>query len=125
MVDKKDKPLILVTNDDGIDSKGINELAIIASNFGNVYVVAPDKPRSGMSSAITLESIIRCNLYENVNSNIVKYSCTGTPVDCVKLAINKILPRKPDLVLSGINHGSNSSINVIYSGTMAQHLRDA
>ena len=66
MVDKKDKPLILVTNDDGIDSKGINELAIIASNFGNVYVVAPDKPRSGMSSAITLESIIRCNLYENV-----------------------------------------------------------
>jgi len=119
MVDKKDKPLILVTNDDGIDSKGINELAIIASNFGNVYVVAPDKPQSGMSSAITLESIIRCNLHENVNSNIVKYSCTGTPVDCVKLAINKILPRKPDLVLSGINHGSNSSINVIYSGTMA------
>ena len=100
MVNKKDRPLILVTNDDGIDSKGINELAVIASNFGNVYIVAPDKPQSGMSSAITLESIIRCNLYENVNSNIVKYLCTGTPVDCVKLAINKILPRKPDLVLS-------------------------
>ena len=88
MVDKKDRPLILVTNDDGIDSKGINELAIIASNFGNVYVVAPDKPQSGMSSAITLESIIRCNLYENVNSNIVKYSCTCTFAACRVIRIH-------------------------------------
>ena len=119
MINKKERPLILLTNDDGIDSKGINELAIIASNFGNVYVVAPDKPQSGMSSAITLESIIRIKPIRQQNKNFIQFSCSGTPVDCVKIAINEILPKKPDLVLSGINHGSNSSINVIYSGTMA------
>src|SRR5688500_2422091 len=111
------RPLILVTNDDGVFAKGIISLAEVMIRFGDVVVVAPDKPQSGMGHAVTINNFLR--LYEVKYPVPVKmaYSCSGTPVDCVKLAIYKALHRKPDLVVSGINHGSNSSINVIYSGT--------
>ena len=112
------RPLILVTNDDGVNSKGILSLIEIAQTFGDVLVVAPDSPQSGKSHAITLEKPIGSRLLFKTDS-LIKYSCTGTPVDCVKLALNMLTNKKPDLILSGINHGSNSSINVIYSGTMA------
>tara|TARA_R110002050_G_scaffold102774_1_gene211576 strand:+ start:11678 stop:12460 length:783 start_codon:yes stop_codon:yes gene_type:complete len=112
------KPLILVTNDDGVTAKGINCLVEVAKQYGDVIVVAPDKPQSAMGHAITINSILHVNEI-SVNDNVTTLSTTGTPVDCVKLAVNEILKRKPDLVLSGINHGSNASINVIYSGTMS------
>ncbi len=115
----QEKPLILVTNDDGISAPGILHLANIAKQFGDVYVIAPDKPQSGMGHAITINSTLRIQKTNFHNGVVSEYSCTGTPVDCVKMAVNKLLGRKPDLVLSGINHGSNSSINVIYSGTMS------
>lgn len=113
-----ERPLILVTNDDGITAPGIRTLINIAKEFGEVYVVAPDSPQSGMGHAVTLNKAIFCNEIESL-SEVKEYSCSGTPVDCVKLAVAHILPRKPDLCISGINHGSNSSINVIYSGTMS------
>lgn len=112
------RPLILVTNDDGINSKGILALIELAHNFGDVCVVAPDSPQSGKSHAITLEKPIGYTLLSKSDS-LTKYTCTGTPVDSVKLALNLLMDKKPDIILSGINHGSNSSINVIYSGTMA------
>lgn len=115
----QEKPLILVTNDDGISAPGILHLSGIAKQFGDVLVIAPDKPQSGMGHAITINSTLRIQKTNYHGNTIAEYSCTGTPVDCVKMAVNKLLPRKPDLVLSGINHGSNSSINVIYSGTMS------
>ncbi|HRP39093.1 MAG TPA: 5'/3'-nucleotidase SurE [Chitinophagales bacterium] len=112
------KPLILVTNDDGITAPGIKALVEAVSTLGEVVVVAPDSPQSGMGHAITINKPLR--LVETKNfGNIKSYACSGTPVDCVKLATNKILNRKPDLCVSGINHGSNSSINIIYSGTMS------
>jgi 5'-nucleotidase len=113
------KPLILVTNDDGVNAGGILHLSNIASKFGDVYVIAPDKPQSGMGHAITINATIRLHKTHYHKNAVMEYSCSGTPVDCVKMAVNKLLPRKPDLVVSGINHGSNSSINVIYSGTMS------
>lgn len=113
-----EKPLILVTNDDGIFSPGIRFLSQVAARFGNIAVVAPDKPQSGMGHAITINSTLRIQK-TNFHGAETEYSCTGTPVDCVKMAINHILKRKPDLIVSGVNHGSNSSINVIYSGTMS------
>ena len=118
------KPLILVTNDDGVTAKGINCLVEVAKKFGDVVVVAPDKPQSAMGHAITINAILyvkEISTYENVRT----VSTSGTPVDCVKLAVNEILDRKPDLVLSGINHGSNASINVIYSGTMSAAVEAA
>ena len=118
------KPLIFVTNDDGISSPGILFLVSVAKEFGDVAVIAPDKPQSGMGHAITINSTIRINK-TNYHNVFIEYSCTGTPVDCVKMAVNKILPRKADLILSGINHGSNSSINVIYSGTMSAAIEGA
>lgn len=109
--------LILITNDDGVDSNGIKALIGLAKDFGRVVVVAPDGARSGQSNAITVEHPIFCTkLHEDTNLTI--FSCSGTPTDCVKLALNKILDKKPDLILSGINHGSNASTNVLYSGTM-------
>lgn len=119
-----DKPLILVTNDDGITAPGILFLSRIAREFGEVVVIAPDKPQSGMGHAITINSMLRIQKsnFHGVNS---EFSCSGTPVDCVKLAVNKVLTRKPDLLLSGINHGSNLSINVIYSGTMSAAVEGA
>jgi 5'-nucleotidase len=113
------KPLILVTNDDGISAPGIRTLIAIMSEIGEVVVVAPDKPQSAMGHAITINNTLYLNKMSADDSSIIEYNCSGTPVDCVKLAVNEILHRKPDLCVSGINHGSNSSINVIYSGTMS------
>jgi 5'-nucleotidase len=112
------KPLILVCNDDGITAPGLAYIVNLVKEYGDVAVVAPDKPQSGMGHAITLNSTIRTTR-TNYHSVFLEYSCTGTPVDCIKMAVNKLLPRKPDLCISGINHGPNSSINVIYSGTMS------
>lgn len=115
---KKEK-LILVSNDDGVDSKGIKTLIEVASRFGTVLVVAPAEAQSGMSHAITIKTPLRAKCIKKTEK-IEIYSCQGTPVDCVKLAINQLLEgRQPDLLLSGVNHGSNSSSSVIYSGTMA------
>jgi len=118
------KKLILVTNDDGVTAPGILFLSQIAKQFGDVCVIAPDKAQSGMGHAITLNSTLRIepSNFHNVN---YEYSCSGTPVDCVKMGVNKFLDRKPDLILSGINHGANLSINVIYSGTMSAALEGA
>lgn len=117
------KKLILVCNDDGITAPGIRNLVAVAKEFGDVIVVAPDKPQSAMGHAITINSTIRVHPVK-VDGEI-EYACSGTPVDCVKLAVNKILHRKPDLLVSGINHGSNASINVIYSGTMSAAMEGA
>jgi 5'-nucleotidase len=118
------KKLILVTNDDGITAPGILFLSKIAKQFGDVCVIAPDKAQSGMGHAITLNSTLRIEKsnFHHVN---YEYSCSGTPVDCVKLGVNEFLDHKPDLILSGINHGANLSINVIYSGTMSAALEGA
>ena len=113
------RPLILVTNDDGINAPGIRTLISVVKDIGDVIVVAPDSPQSGMGHAITINSTLHSSRITPKNSEIIEYSCSGTPADCVKLAINELMPRKPDLCVSGINHGSNSSINVIYSGTMS------
>lgn len=112
------KPLILVTNDDGITAPGILFLSKIARDYGDVAVIAPDKPQSGSGHAITIHTTLRI-IPSSIHHSSIEYATNGTPVDCVKLAVNKILPQKPDLILSGVNHGSNSSINVIYSGTMS------
>ena len=113
------KPLILVTNDDGIVAPGIKKLIEIAKSIGTVVVVAPDSPQSGQGHAITIEQPLKINKV-HIFHDVEAYECTGTPVDCVKLAKTVILKdRKIDLCLSGINHGSNSSINIIYSGTMS------
>ena len=119
------KPLILVANDDGISAPGLRALIKVMNEFGEVVVVAPDRPQSGMGHAITLNSPLLCDKVQIDDGPQEEYSCSGTPVDCVKLAVNKILKRKPDLCVSGINHGSNSSINVIYSGTMSAALEGA
>lgn len=111
------KPLILITNDDGILSKGISELIDMACTLGNVVVMAPDGPRSAQSNALTMAVPVYYQL-ERKEPGLEIYKCSGTPTDCVKLALNNVLDRKPDLLFSGINHGSNSGINVIYSGTM-------
>ena len=116
------KPLILVTNDDGISAKGIRTLIEVMSTIGTVVVVAPDKPQSAMGHAITINNMLYLNKINTESDDIIEYSCSGTPVDCVKIAVNEVLHRKPDLCVSGINHGSNSSINVIYSGTMSAAL---
>lgn len=118
------KPTILVTNDDGVFAPGIKQLTTIAKQFGEVVVVAPDKPQSGMGHAITINSTLRIEK-TNFHHTSLEYACSGTPVDCVKMAVNSILKKRPDLVLSGINHGSNSSINVIYSGTMSAAIEGA
>ncbi len=113
----KRKPLILITNDDGYQAKGIISLAEALKGLGEIVVFAPDWHRSGMSSAITTSQALRFQQY-NQEEDITYYICNGTPVDCVKLAMNEVLKRKPDLIVSGINHGSNAGISVIYSGTM-------
>jgi 5'-nucleotidase len=113
------RPLILVTNDDGIMAPGIRTLISVMNEIGDVVVIAPDSPQSGMGHAITLDSTIYCDAVTNDEGVQLEYRCSGTPADCVKMAISEILNKKPDLCVSGINHGSNSSINVIYSGTMS------
>lgn len=111
------KPLILITNDDGYLAKGIISLTEAMRELGDVIVFAPDSPRSGMSSAISPSLPLRARLYRK-EEGLACYMCNGTPVDCVKLAVNEFTDRKPDLLVSGINHGSNAGISVIYSGTM-------
>ena len=111
------KPLILLTNDDGFRAKGIQELIEALKELGEIVVMAPDGPRSGMSSAITSLTPIRYQL-EWEKPGVKVYSCSGTPTDCVKLAINEAVDRQPDLVVAGINHGGNMAICVNYSGTM-------
>lgn len=110
----------MVTNDDGINAPGIRALIDVMLTLGDVCVVAPDSPQSGMGHAITIhDAIYLKKINQDERENLVEYSCSGTPVDCVKVAVNEVMDRKPDLCVSGINHGSNSSINVLYSGTMS------
>jgi 5'-nucleotidase len=116
---KKSRPLILITNDDGVSAPGLRALISVMAELGEIVVVAPDTPQSAMGHAITINSTLYLNKLSKDSDSFLEYSCSGTPVDCVKLAVNEILKRKPDLCVSGVNHGSNSSINVIYSGTMS------
>ena len=119
------KPLILVTNDDGITSKGIKKLVELVSTIGEVVVLAPDSPQSGMGHAITIGNTLRIRP-NDIFGDIQAYECSGTPADCVKLAKHYVLKkRKPDLVISGINHGSNTSVSVLYSGTMSAAIEGA
>ena len=118
------RPIILVTNDDGITAPGLRALVEEMQTIGEVVVVAPDSPQSGMGHAITINQPLRLDKV-TYHGESLGYQCSGTPVDCVKIAIDKILHRKPDLCVSGINHGSNSSINVIYSGTMSAAMEGA
>jgi len=121
---EKKKPVILVTNDDGVTAPGIRNLVEAVKDLGKIIVVAPDKPQSGMGHAITIGSPLRLHRV-NYFDSIEAYQCTGTPVDCVKLAVDKVLRHKPDICISGINHGANHSINVIYSGTMSAAVEAA
>src|SRR5471030_1510541 len=118
-------PTILVVNDDGITAPGIKALMDAMKALGKVVVVAPDSPQSGMGHAITIGSPLRLDkvdIYEGIES----YSCSGTPVDCVKLAVNKVFKgQKPDLCVSGINNVLNNSINIFYSGTMSAAFKGA
>ncbi|MFD1628373.1 5'/3'-nucleotidase SurE [Pseudopedobacter beijingensis] len=122
---KKNKPTILVVNDDGIIAPGIKALIEVVKEIGDVVVVAPDSPQSGTGHAITISKPLRfdkVDMYEGIEM----YKCSGTPVDCVKLAVNKVFKgKKPDICVSGVNHGLNSSINVIYSGTMSAAVEGA
>lgn len=113
-----EKRLFLITNDDGIHARGLDALIEVAKPLGEVFVIAPDEGQSGMSHAITVKNPIRVRKVHQ-ESGLIKYSSNGTPVDCIKLALNKLLDRAPDMILSGINHGSNSSSSILYSGTMA------
>ena len=115
----KKRPLILITNDDGITAPGIRALISVMKEIGDIIVVAPDKPQSATGHSITINNTLYLNEISDKDADFRELSCSGTPVDCVKLAVTEILKRKPDLCVSGINHGSNSSINVIYSGTMS------
>ena len=118
---KKKEPIILITNDDGVTAPGIRALVEAVKGLGKVIVVAPDKPQSGMGHAITIGSPLRMQRV-HVFEGVEAYSTSGTPVDCVKLAVDKVIHSKPDICISGINHGANHSINVIYSGTMSAAL---
>ncbi|SDW51602.1 5'-nucleotidase /3'-nucleotidase /exopolyphosphatase [Lutibacter oricola] len=113
------RPLILVSNDDGITAPGIRTLISVMNEIGDVVVVAPDGPQSGMGHAVTIDNILHCSKIKVDDGPQVEYKTSGTPADCIKIAVSEIMKRKPDLCVSGINHGSNSSINVIYSGTMS------
>src|ERR1700712_4201194 len=124
MAKEKKEPVILITNDDGITAPGIRNLIEAVKDLGKVGVVAPDKPQSGMGHAITIGVPLRLHKV-NFFDGIEAYQCSGTPVDCVKLAVDKVLHSKPDICLSGINHGANHSINVIYSGTMSAAVEAA
>ncbi len=115
----QEKPLILVTNDDGITAPGIRHLIEVMNELGEVVVVAPEGAMSGQGHAITINNTLFLDEVKIDNGPQKEFKTNGTPVDCVKLAVDQVLPRKPDLLVSGINHGSNSSINIIYSGTMS------
>lgn len=115
------KPLILITNDDGVNASGLYRLADVLQEFGDVIAVAPAQPQSGMSSAISVNKPLRINAMPDYGPTRV-FSVNGSPVDCVKLALAAIVPRKPDFIFSGINHGSNSGTAITYSGTMGAAL---
>ncbi|MEZ4805030.1 MAG: 5'/3'-nucleotidase SurE, partial [Bacteroidia bacterium] len=120
----ENKPLILISNDDGITAPGLRVLVEEMLQIGEVVVVAPDKPQSAMGHAITVLQPLRLqknDLFDGVEA----YECSGTPADCVKLALDKVCKRRPDIMVSGINHGPNYSINVIYSGTMSAAVEAA
>jgi 5'-nucleotidase len=121
MPDKNKRPVILVTNDDGVEAKGIKSLIEVVRPLGRVIVVAPADPHSGMSHAITVKVPLRLEKVLE-EQDLLIYKCHGTPVDCVKMAFNHLLTDKPDLLVSGINHGSNASTSVFYSGTMGAVL---
>ncbi len=122
---RKADPKILVVNDDGITAPGIKVLIEEMQKIGKVTVVAPDKPQSGMGHAITIGEPLRLD-HIDLYSGVEMYKCSGTPVDCVKLAVNKIFGgKKPDICVSGVNHGLNNSINVLYSGTMSAAVEGA
>jgi 5'-nucleotidase len=121
---ERKRPVILITNDDGITSPGIRSLVEAVKHLGTVVVVAPDSPQSGMGHAITIGNPLRLDKVE-MFEGIESWQCSGTPADCVKLARDKILHARPDICLSGINHGANHSINVIYSGTMSAAMEAA
>lgn len=121
----KERPLILITNDDGIFAKGIRSLVEVMVELGEVWIVAPDSAQSGMGHAVTINNILRFEEVPFSVPGVRAFATSGTPVDCVKLAIYNVLERKPDLLVSGINHGANSSINVIYSGTMSAAVEGA
>ncbi len=118
------KPLILVTNDDGFTAPGIKALVEAVKPFGELLVVAPDKPQSGMGHAITVNSPLRIQEIDYFG-DVKAFHCSGTPVDCVKIGMYKLGERKPDLIVSGINHGSNVSTNILYSGTMSAAVEGA
>ncbi|MFN7749490.1 MAG: 5'/3'-nucleotidase SurE [Cyclobacteriaceae bacterium] len=120
------KPLFLVSNDDGITSRGIRTLVDIMKELGDVLVVAPDGPQSGMGHAITVGDTLRLE-QSRIFDGVESYECSGTPADCVKMARHFVLKdqRQPDIVVSGINHGSNTSISVLYSGTMSAAIEGA
>jgi 5'-nucleotidase len=111
------RPLILLTNDDSVNARGLKAAIQMLEPFGDLFVIAPDVPRSGASHALTVTTPIAVDKVKETGG-VKIFSCTGTPTDCVKVAMSCLLPRKPDLMVSGINHGSNSSVSVIYSGTM-------
>src|SRR4051812_47081619 len=121
----KEEPIILITNDDGVTAPGLTALVDAVKDLGKIVVIAPDKAQSGMGHAITIGFPLRMVKVNYFGENVEAYSCSGTPVDCVKLAVDKILHKKPDICLSGVNHGANHSINVIYSGTMSAALEAA
>jgi 5'-nucleotidase len=122
---KQNKPTILVVNDDGIDAPGIKVLMDAMKDLGHVVVVAPDGPQSGTGHAITIAKPLRLDRV-HIYPDVEMYKCSGTPVDCVKLAVNKVFQgKKPDLCVSGINHGLNHSINILYSGTMSAAMEGA
>lgn len=128
--DRTTRPLILISNDDGITAPGILHLVSIARRFGRVVVVAPNSPQSGKGHAITLSEPLRLDrstvFAGEAPEEVEAYECSGTPADCVKIAKHHVLrARRPDLVLSGINHGSNSSVSVLYSGTMSAAIEAA
>lgn len=118
------RPLILISNDDGITAPGLRVLVEEMSHLGEVVVVAPDKPQSAMGHAITVTVPLRLTP-NKIFGDIQAYECSGTPADCVKLALDKVCTRRPDIMVSGINHGPNYSINVIYSGTMSAAVEAA
>jgi 5'-nucleotidase len=118
------KPLILITNDDGIYASGLRYLIEAIKPLGDILIVAPDKPQSAMGHAVTIQVPLRLHLIKE-EPGYLEYSCNGTPADCIKIGEKVILRGKPDLIVSGINHGSNASINVLYSGTMAAVIEGA
>ncbi len=118
------KPLILITNDDGFTAPGLKVLIEEAKEFGEILVVAPDQPQSGMGHAISVNDPLRFHETKYFH-NIKGYCCSGTPVDCVKIGMYTLGNKKPDLILSGVNHGSNVSTNVLYSGTMSAAVEGA